>query len=170
MKIGDIFVVSGNSIISKAIQKTVGSKWTHVALYVGGGYVLEIDWNTKATLVKDPYTFGEFEHVVLRSKKPLTANQQVNITSNACAFNKTGNRYDWLMLINLFLKTKFPNTKLLKHLNGKNTYVCTELVDEVFRRVGIELFPEKDGVIYPHDFIACDKLQIVDSEFSRICN
>ncbi|MEK1828909.1 hypothetical protein AAAC51_07115 [Priestia megaterium] len=47
MKIGDIVVVSGNSIISKIIKRVVGSNWTHVAIYVGGGYFLEIDWSKK---------------------------------------------------------------------------------------------------------------------------
>lgn len=161
MKIGDIVVVSGNSSISKLIQKTVDSKWTHVSLYVGGGYFLEIDWNTKASLVKDPYTFGELDYVVLRSKERLTRNQQLSITSVACRYNKTGNKYDWLLLLALYLKTKWSRWKFLKRLNEKNSYVCTELVSKVMEEVGVDLFPGHDGIIYPHDFLTCDKLQPV---------
>lgn len=161
MKIGDIVVVSGNSIISKIIKKVVGSKWTHVAIYVGGGYFLEIDWSKKASLVKDPYTFGEWDHVIMTTKKPLSKQQQMKIISTACAFNRQGNRYDWPLLLALCLKAKFPNTKALNWLNGKNTYICTELVNKVMRESSVELFPGHDEIIFPDDFLKSPVLKVV---------
>ncbi|MEC3460246.1 hypothetical protein P9131_30270, partial [Bacillus thuringiensis] len=63
MVVGDIIVASGMSFISKIIQKVSCSKWNHVALYVGGGYIIEIDWNTKSTIVREKYSTSDLECV-----------------------------------------------------------------------------------------------------------
>lgn len=72
MQIGEIIVVSGEHFISRIIRKVVGSKWTHVALYIGGGYVLQIDWNTKASIIPTPYFILDEDFAVVRCKNPLT--------------------------------------------------------------------------------------------------
>jgi uncharacterized protein YycO len=165
MRVGDVIVVSGTSFISKMIQKVVGSKWTHVALYVGGGYILEIDWNTKASVLKNNYPISKYEYVVLRNKTALTKDQRDSIISSAVAHHQKGTKYDWFLLASLYLKKRFPNNKLFSKLNGKNTFVCTELVDEVLRGVGVDLFPNHDGDIYPHDYISCDQLRQMNPKY-----
>lgn len=165
MRVGDIIVVSGKSFISKAIQKVVGSKWTHVALYVGGGYILEIDWNTKASVMKNKYPISGLDYVVLRNKAKLTKEQRDSIISSAVKHHQTGTKYDWLRLTSLFLKRIFPNSKLVSKLNGKKTFVCTELVDEVLKGVGVDLFPNQGGDIYPHDYLSCDQLRQMNPKY-----
>lgn len=160
MRIGDIIVVSGESFISRLIQRVVGSKWTHVALYVGGGYVLQIDWNSKASIVLNPYANHDYDFALVRTRVPITEKQQKQIVHSATSYDKTGNKYDFLLLIGLFLKAKFPKWKAL-HFNGKNTFICTELVYEVLKEAGIDLFPKSNGVIYPHDFMKNDLLQVL---------
>ncbi|MES9681751.1 hypothetical protein ABWK22_02300 [Gottfriedia acidiceleris] len=159
MRVGDIIVVSGKSWISKMIQKVVGSKWTHVALYVGGGYVLEIDWNTKASVTKDIYPISGLDYIVLRNKTELTKEQRDSIISSAIKYHQKGTKYDWLLLIGLFFKATFPKCKRMSSLNSKNTFVCTELVDKVLTEVGIDLFPNQGGDIFPHDYLSCEQLR-----------
>lgn len=170
MRVGDIIVVSGQSFISKTIQKTVGSKWTHAALYVGGGYVLEIDWNTKASVVKNPYPTSGLEYVVLRNKKTLTKEQRDQIISSAIKYHNTGNRYDWFLLAGLYLKKKFPTSKLISKLNSKNTFICTELIDQVMREAGIDLFPNQEGDIYPHEYVECEQLRVMNPKLVEAGN
>lgn len=167
MEVGDIILVSGQSFISKLVQKITRSKWSHVALYIGGGYVLEINWNIKAHIVPNLYPKEGEECLVLRNKIPLTKEQQDMIISRGCAYNQTGNRYDFLLLAGLFLKTLFPNWKVLSKLNDKNSFVCTELTDQVLKEAGIDLFPGVEGDIYPLDFLHCEQLEVVYSNVSH---
>ncbi|ARO21344.1 hypothetical protein B2J90_28395 (plasmid) [Bacillus tropicus] len=158
MIVGDIIVVSGKSFISKVIQKVAGSKWTHVALYVGGGYIIEIDWNTKSTIVREKYSTSDLDCVVLRNKDELTKEQRDAIISSAVTYQRKGFRYDWLRLISLYLKSKFPNSKLIDKFDNKNKFVCTELVDEILKEAGIDLFPNQGGDIFPHEYLTCEQL------------
>ncbi|KAA0751572.1 hypothetical protein DN401_23400 [Bacillus sp. BF2-3] len=158
MIVGDIIVVSGKSLISKMIQKVAGSKWTHVALYIGGGYIIEIDWNTKSSIVRETYSISNLEYMVLRNKNALTKEQQEIIISTAVSYQRKGFQYDWLRLISLYLKSKFPNSKLINKLDRRNKFICTELVDEILKEAGIDLFPNQGGDIFPHDYLTCEQL------------
>lgn len=163
MQIGDIILVSGNSFISKIIQKVTGSKWTHAALYVGGGNILEIDWNTRAAVIKKDYRELEYDYVVLRRNEKLTISQIRKLAISSLAHDKAGNRYDFFLLFSMLLKCLFPKGKLFRKFNKRNAYICTELIDTVKRDAGIVLFPNRKGDILPHEFLECEDLQLVES-------
>lgn len=151
LETGDVIVVSGNSWISNQIKNVVGTPWTHVALYVGAGRVLEIDWNTRATLAPEEYVAGELDCVVMRSKKPLTEVQRRQLFQLALAYQDQGSKYDWHLLLSMFLEKKFPKIKW--PFDSQNDYICTELTDDILSAIGLQLFPGHEGNIYPHDFI-----------------
>lgn len=163
MRIGDIILVSGKSFISKMIQKVTGSKWTHVAIYIGKGNILEADWYKRASIVPNMYTEG-WDHIVLRTKTPLTKTHQRRLLYAAQRYNHTRNKYDWGMILALLIRCKFPNSRLVRMLNNRNNYICTELVDAVYREIGIDLFPTKGDDIFPYEFMELDKLRVVDEQ------
>jgi len=160
MQVGDIILVSGQSIVSKLIRKIVGSKWTHAAIYVGNGTIIEIDWNSKTELVKNYYPESDFEYVILRAKRPLEFWQRKKIIQTAIKFDRSGSRYDWFVLFGLLLKRKYP--RIPYNLNSENDYICTELIDKIYQEAGIRLFPKNNGSIYPHEFMNNPYLEVVD--------
>lgn len=161
MRIGDVIVVSGSSFISKTIKSIVGSKWTHAAVYVGNGNILEIDWNSRARIVKNHYFNGELEYVVMRSKEPITKEQRHKLIAAAVAHDNTGNRYDFPLLVSIYMKKRFPNVKLFSSWNMKNHFICSELIENVMKAAGIDWFPNTEGDICPHDYIESPHLKEV---------
>lgn len=168
MQIGDIILVGGSDFGSKVIKRITGTIWSHVALCLGQGLILEINWNTKTHIVHNEYRNLGYDYVVLRSNVPLSKLQKQEIACSALKFNNTGNKYDWLLILGLFLKTKFPNSKLLRLFNRKKFYICTELVDQVLQEAGIQLFPDREGDIYPHEFLSCKQLYVIESNNKMI--
>lgn len=153
---GDVIVVSGDRFISKMIQRVVETPWTHVALYIGNGRVLEIDWNTRASLAPEEYLSGDLDCVVMRSKKPLTQVQRRQLFQLALAYQDQGSKYDWHLLLSMYLEKQFPQIKW--PFNSKNNFICTELTQHILEAIGLDLFPNHTGNVYPHDFLSSDAL------------
>ena len=159
MNVGDVILVSGNTpVISKTIEFVTGSKWTHAALYVGGGNIIEIDWNTKAQITVNPYPSLGVEYQILRPSTPLTKEQRDKVIVLAGEMHDTGTKYDWLKLIGLIASVKFPRITFLHKLNKKKEMICTEMIDEIYKAIGIELFPGRSRGIFPHELLYSDKL------------
>ncbi|UOE57997.1 hypothetical protein [Cytobacillus oceanisediminis] len=160
MRVGDILVISGNTFASKLIKNTLKTKWTHAAIYIGGDQIIEIDWNTKAAVVRNYYPESGMEYVVMRPKQKLERWHKKRVVSAALAFDETGNRYDWPILFSMLLKAKFPSLKI--SFNRKNHYICTELIDNILKEAGIDLFPGRNGDIFPHELLQTEMLEKIE--------
>lgn len=110
MEIGDVIVVKGNGFISKIIQKVTGSPWTHTALYIGDERIIETNWNKRAGIMSNPYFEGsKFDYVVLSMKKRMSKETRDLIIKGSNHFDKTGNKYDFLLIISLYLTPSLKN-------------------------------------------------------------
>jgi hypothetical protein len=141
---GDIILVRGNMpIISRAIRWFTNSEYTHVALAVTDELIFEIDIDKDLAI--RPLTYKDFD--VFRYKEGLTLSQKASLQEYATQIAKTNEGYDWLRILR-FAFEKLFRTK--KTFHDMNRVVCSEIVDNLYHHIDVDLVPERvDGDVTP---------------------
>lgn len=149
LQTGDILLVRGSApIISSAIRWFTGSEYTHVALVISEDYVYEIDINKSLSIRPNHYNPKDYD--VFRPMNSLTNKQCFMIKAHAFCQMSKNKGYDWLRILS-FACQKLFNTR--KAFHDANRMICSELVDEVYGMLGIDLVPDKEtGNVVPGDF------------------
>lgn len=148
MEVGDVVFYRPKSLISFCIAKLTGSPYSHVALVVGDGTIIEANRFIKSRVVS--FTFNSEEHALYRIEG-LTSEQKRSIVLEALALQ--GMRYDYGQIIGFLFRLLFKwNRDGL--FDRANMLICSELIDRVFDSVGI---PRKGftqvGDVTPQDLL-----------------
>ena len=157
---GDIVLVAGKGWLSKSIMFLTDSKWSHVALYIGGGRraVLEavddgVEENAFATTAKG------HTRIAIRRLPGLTVEQAEAIKT--AAYRELNRPYDYVQLVTLgvySLARKYLGLRwsaLVK--NKKRAIICSELVELAYGAAGVH-FAGKDKMVTPDTLAAAENL------------
>lgn len=113
-----------------------GSRYTHAFIVLDDNTVMEaMPGGAKITPIE------EYKNKAIYSTVPLTANQRATIVSHARMLEGTPYSFlDYLSLglLHFGIKPKW----LRKYIQNKGHMICSQLVDEVYRRSGIHMFDD----------------------------
>lgn len=128
----DIIIYKPNSLISSLIALISGMKYTHVAIYLSENKIIESTW--KGVKIK-PF----------KDKKGLEIFQFENITEEEresviqWIMSKVNSKYDWKLFLTIMLERWFN----IRPLDSQQQYICSELVNEAYKVIGIDIFKSK---------------------------
>lgn len=159
----DIVLVAGKGWLSKSIMFLTNSKWSHAALYVGGGRqaVLEaVDDGVE----ENPFVTTAKGHtrVAIRRLPGLTVQQAEAIKTEA--YKRLNKPYDFVQLVTLGVyevARKYLGVRwsaLVK--NSKRAMICSELVEVAYGAAGIN-FARKDKMVTPDTLADAENLVTV---------
>jgi hypothetical protein len=161
MQAGDIVFFRSSSFIGDVICWLSKSEYSHVGLAVNDTEIVEAD----RFILTRKVPLNASNVVVMRAE--LTEDQQKQIVS--IAESLIGRPYDYLGIFFLFIRCllnlllPFCKLTIPNPFNDLNKLWCTELVDEVFNQVGIDLVPSrKHGDVTPADLAMSPLLRLVE--------
>jgi cell wall-associated NlpC family hydrolase len=121
-----------------------GSYYTHAFVYVGNGEIIEAEPGGARRS-----TLQEGKHVAY-SAIPLSCSRRSSIVRAAVAL--IGTPYSFLDYVAIGARRLAHIDALERFVEDSHHMICSQLVDEVYRRAGIELFPNRiPGDVTPGD-------------------
>lgn len=139
---GDALLVEGKQRFSKAIKYLTQSNWSHVALYVGDGRLIEADleFGVRELSLEE---YSEFHTRICRPKN-LTQedlNKLINFTRS-----KIGGKYDIQLVTDLLKIVINPKSKMrnvLQHLGSSDPteVICSSLIADAFHSINYPILP-----------------------------
>lgn len=153
---GDIVVVKSNTVIGRIIRWTTNSWASHVAVYIGSGYVFEARPGGARAVHISAYEGSKWEYRVFRMMVP---NERKNMFINAL-IQKKDRGYDYGQILSIAINRLFHVD--LKAQN-RQLAICSELVYEAAQEAGIQVPDVSQKYIVPGDFL---KWRILSEVFS----
>ena len=141
---GDIILVKGDTpIVSRVIRWFTQSEYTHAAIAIAENLVYEIDINKRLAI--RPFSYEKYD--VFRYKYGLTNEQQILIQVYANEKEEENKGYDWLHILSFAIQKIFRTKKVYEEANK---VICSEIVDNLYNQIGIDLIPDRaDGDVTP---------------------
>lgn len=141
---GDIILVKGKTpIISPLIKWFTNSPYTHVGLAVTPELIYEIDINKDLAI--RPLAYEDYD--VFRYAEGLSEQQQVDMKWYALKRANENKGYDWLRIVAFAFERIFRMPFVFHEMNR---VICSEIVDNLYNYVGIDLLPDRmDGHVTP---------------------
>jgi cell wall-associated NlpC family hydrolase len=149
---GQFGLVRSPGIVGKLIdvaQRLIGSGsyYTHAFVVVGGGMVVQSEASGAVLASLDSAVNGR---KVAYSALPLTDRQRADICSAALALD--GTPYGYLDYPAIAAARLLHTDALERYVTSTGHMICSQLVDEAYRRAGVELFPGRiAGDVTPGD-------------------
>lgn len=152
----DVVLVSGNTKLSKIIQMTTGSPWSHCALYSGEGMVIEADDvlfrmegdEIKITRFKKPRIIQnpleKFLDMNIRIKRPiqLCEEDRQRVIEEMNRDLEEGREYDENLIFKLLLnKLGFTRLCPLEDIGSADNYLCAGVIVNKFQDVDYPIRP-----------------------------
>jgi len=136
LRIGDIMLTTGRSATSVIIGATTRSVYTHAALYIGNGRVVEAVGEGVREVSLEDYLKENGEAMIVRPQE-LSDSQQQKLVD--FARSQVGKGYDKAGAI---ASARFDWTKnaLINSDPNRNSYYCSNLVTSAYKSIGKELF------------------------------
>jgi hypothetical protein len=166
LRAGDVILVEGNKLISRVVMAVTHSTWSHSALYVGEGRVIDPLPSTGTML----NTIDAFESLNIRVCRPMGLRETELQRVCSFAMSHLGRRYDHINVSNVlrsYFGKKRDASEFLGDISASNE-VCSGLIAEAFDQVG---FVVLDGVnfsqIVPGDFDLSPYFEIVKISQAR---
>lgn len=164
MRVGDLIFAYPSSFIGKMIAKKTNSRFSHVALYIGNGEVIESDafiTTHRVKLLDTPYgKEGRYEVMTCRR---LTAKQRIGIRKYA--LSKIGTRYDYIQIPAILIR--LSTGIQLSWLDHPHRYICTELIYESYQYKGIDLLEGyPGGSVSPEELRWSERLEFTKEEIA----
>lgn len=138
LEIGDLILVKGTGLISKAIEDIEHSQYSHVAIYVGNNQLIEAEGFEKTGYVSIDKYKGQadvYKHVY------LTEFDKRNLLKYLK--EQVGTKYDYLLLLWEFLR-------YVKHIalpyKEYHSHICSTLANDAYQDIKVFLCP---GIILP---------------------
>lgn len=128
MEIGDIIFVREMGIIPSIIRFYDKGKFNHVCICVGNNKILEAEYNTRVHVTD--FTYNDYEIIPLN----LTIGQKDRVLKKAKQF--IGEKYDFLQILDIWLRICFGITELAK-FNSPKAVICSELVAYILEDLGL---------------------------------
>ncbi len=159
---GDCILIGGKSFVSRGIKWFTNSKYSHVALYVGGGeaYVIEA---TAAGVERTKFIslLKRASNLCIRRIPDLKVDEAELIKQKA--YSLLYQNYDYFQFISMipyFLMRKLFGVNWTWLLFNKRTkMICSELVAICYYAAGIEIAPyKKIKSITPNDLYKSKKM------------
>lgn len=150
MRPGDILFVRTRTVWGAIIRWLTRSPVNHVALAVDDEHILEVQPETGARIIKNPY-----REYILGYCPDLTDEQRQGIV--AVARSIVGRRYDWSLIgAILFRLFGWRSCWFREH---PYQYICTEAVDHAYLSVGIDLVERRKSDLTPDDLLHSPRLR-----------
>lgn len=153
---GDIVVVKSNTIIGKIIRWITHSWASHVAVYIGTGYVFEARPGGARAVHISNYEGSKWEYRVFRLMVPR---ERKEMFINAL-IQKKDRGYDYGQILSIAINR-------LLHIDlkaqNKRLAICSELVYESLQDAGIQVPLVSQKYIVPGDFL---KWRLLSEVFS----
>lgn len=118
-------------LISWRIREATGSRWNHVAGYIGDGELVEAEWNlgVKRTKAADRYPVDQYDLAIARPPsevdREIVFNFWLDIASDRCA------RYDWRAILLMRIAAILWGPKgIREHVTARvkdGAWICSEL-------------------------------------------
>ncbi len=153
---GDIVIVKSNTLIGRIIRWTTNSWASHVAVYIGSGYVFEARPGGARAVHISHYEGSKWEYRVFRM---VVSNERKSMFINAL-IQKKDRGYDYGQILSIAIKRLFHID--LKAQN-RQLAICSELVYEAAKEAGIQVPDADQKYIVPGDFL---KWRILSEVFS----
>lgn len=145
---GDILLFKGDTpLISPAIRWFTNSEYTHVGMAIFPDWVFEIDIRKNLAL----YPIGNRNYDVFRYKEGLTFDQKETLKLKAIQKVRSHQEHhygcDYLHII-MFMIEKFIKLPFIIH--ELNDIICSEIIDEMYGELNIDLVPYRpEGHVAP---------------------
>lgn len=162
LQAGDVLVSTTDAVISQVIKVATWGQYSHAALYVGNGQV--IDATEKGVTRRSLREFlAQASRVGVLRVKQLTRQSRERLMDNARKL--LGKEYNYRGLAGMaldrmscFVKNTLDAARCLravasvpKAFMGRDSYFCSQLVDNVLKSSGIKLFRSNGAT--PIDFV-----------------
>lgn len=163
---GDVVFFQGKSFISRGIRSFTKSKWSHVALYVGDGYIIEA---TGAGVEKNALLplLGHASRVAVGRRKGLTIVEWELMKTRA--YSMIGDKYDvWQLLT-------FPIYFALRKIgiiwpaiigDKGGEVVCSAFVAMCFATIPVK-FAKYLKSVSPETIYSSDEIEIIFEEETK---
>lgn len=166
---GDVILVEGNKLISRVVMAVTHSTWSHSALYVGNGKIIDPLPSTGTAI----NVVDVLQHLNIRLCRPVgLTDMQLR---RVCDFtlSHVGRKYDHINISNIlfsYFKKHRDHTEFLGDISSSNE-VCSGLIAEAFNEVGFTII---DGInfsqIVPGDFDLSPHFEIIKFNLIHIPN
>lgn len=138
--IGDLILIKNNNFLSWVIRKITHGKFNHIGVFVSEKMIVEAKM-TGVTITPLRY----FKRLKKENKldygfyriKDLTSDK----TQKLCEFaiDQVGRKYDFKQLIGLAFSLLLQCTNKKNPLDAEKAFICSELIGEACKAVGIVL-------------------------------
>jgi cell wall-associated NlpC family hydrolase len=154
MRAGDVLFIRGTSPVSVLIRWLTKSPYTHVALALGDGRIIEADRFIR-TRIRKLTDADVFDVHRLQDVDRETLNLVCMV-----ARSYEGLRYDYLQVLGQLLRLAFGWQEPL--FNRKNRFICSELIDVSFMASGVpRLHRDHVGNLSPGELLSAYQLRKV---------
>lgn len=143
---GDVLLVEGNNHVSGIIKYLTQSTWSHAALFIGDGTLIEAELGLG--VVRSP--LGKYAGFHLRICRPVGLDQAALGRVIAFADARVGGRYDLRNALDL-MRWLIPQPpvprrwrrRMITLGSGEPTRaICSSLIAEAFNAVGYPILPD----------------------------
>lgn len=162
LQVGDVFVSTTSAVISQVIKVATWGQYSHAALYVGDGHV--VDATADGVKQRSLKTFlAEANRVGVLRVSHIAGAVRHRVAENARKLIGTQYNYRGLAGMALdrmacFAKNALDAARCLRSVASvprafmnNNSYFCSQLVDTALRHAGIRLFRQNGAT--PIDFV-----------------
>lgn len=155
MTTGDIVLVRGNRFpTSNVIRFITGSPFTHVGLAIDDETIFEVDAFERL----QRKAIRHDDYIILRLKNHLNSKQKSLLKQCMRQMEANSKGYDWHMILSIFVQRLL---KIPLRLEDPHRFICSEVVDNLYLALGIDLVPDRDQFISPSEFLSSDLLEVV---------
>ncbi len=157
---GDVILAHGDNLYSDAIQGFTGSFFTHAAMCVEEGKVIEMLFD--GFHYKDnSYIGGHRACMVIRHKylylspRPVVQNVLIRMKKYVAMLQQNPPKYDYFEIARQavkllkkkgqhFLRDGEDYYSLSELMEAGRKLICSALIDSVYEKAGIDLFPNRE--------------------------
>lgn len=140
LRIGSILFTRDPGVISSSICYILKSPFSHVAVYIGNGQVIEAGWTGISIAPFCKYLDGSYTIEVLNL--PLSDKQTEEFIK--VLKERLNDSYDYSQLFGLFLDVVFSKRIFSKLLNHPSEWICSEYVAFALKSIGYKLVKEPE--------------------------
>jgi uncharacterized protein YycO len=164
LQCGDVILVEGNKLISRVIMAVTHSTWSHSALYIGNGEMIDPLPSTGTVISK----VEVLKDLNIRVCRPMDVPEELRVKVCQFALSHLGRRYDHLNVSNIlfaYFRRNRDHTQFLGDIS-QSSEVCSGLIAEAYNQIGFTIL---EGVnfsqIVPGDYDLSPNFEVV--KFNR---
>ena len=146
MKSGDIIIVHSNTIAGRIIRWVTNSWASHIAVYIGDGFVFEARPGGAKAVPLSNYEGKNWRYKVYR----LQIDDELMFKFMFALMQKQCVGYDYGQIISILL---FRLLHIDLRAQNRRLAICSEIIYQAAQEVGIPVPPVTQAYITPGDFL-----------------